>query len=180
MWNPPSDMLLYVEPQDIDRFKSAVVQAAANSAYIAPENLEYPGHTVGVGESRNFSPKPLAHPMLHILSSEEAAFKQWRDVFSLLYYRGIDAVNDMKNLEGLSKKGEVAHLGFYGQKGSLLNEWQAFTMRHILCVPSEGSFLLRLANFEKLLCLVSGVSILAPILPSQKLKPSLRRSLKRQ
>ena len=47
------NMLLYVEdqkrekePQDFDRFKSAVVQAAANSAYVTRENLEEPGHTV--------------------------------------------------------------------------------------------------------------------------------------
>ena len=37
------------EPQDFNRFDSAVVQAAANSAFATPENLEEPEHTVCVG-----------------------------------------------------------------------------------------------------------------------------------
>ena len=49
------NMLLYIEnqkrekePQDFERFKTAVVQAAVNSAFLAPETLEEPGHTVCV------------------------------------------------------------------------------------------------------------------------------------
>ena len=48
------------EPQDFDWFKSAVVEAAANSAYVALENLEEPRHTVCDGASRNFSARDLA------------------------------------------------------------------------------------------------------------------------
>ena len=79
-WIPLSEalhnMLLYVEDQkrekeqkDFERFKSAVVQAAANSAYVALENLEEPGHTVCVGAFGNFSARGLGHSTLHILSS---------------------------------------------------------------------------------------------------------------
>ena len=45
-------MLLYIEdqkwekePQDCERFKTAVVQAAVNSAFLAPELLEESGYT---------------------------------------------------------------------------------------------------------------------------------------
>ena len=75
-WIPLSEaldnMLLYVEdqkqekePQDFDRFKTAVVQAAANSAFVAPENLEEPGHTVCVGASHSRSARGLAHCIAH-------------------------------------------------------------------------------------------------------------------
>ena len=48
-------MLFYIEdqkrekePQDFEQFKTAIVQAAVNSAFLAPELLEEPGHTVYV------------------------------------------------------------------------------------------------------------------------------------
>ena len=43
------------EPQDFERLKTAVVQAAANSAFVAPKRLEAPGHTVCVGALRSRS-----------------------------------------------------------------------------------------------------------------------------
>ena len=56
------NMLLYVEdhkrekePQDFDPFKTAVVQAAANSVFASPEQLEEPGHTVCVAASHSRS-----------------------------------------------------------------------------------------------------------------------------
>ena len=71
------------------------------------------------------------------------------------------------------------HLGFYGRKCSLLNQWEASTMPHIVCVLLEGAFLLALVSFQRLLCSVDGVSLLTRILAKQKLKPSLKLSLKR-
>ena len=73
-WIPLSDaldnMLLYIEdhkrekePQDFERFKTAVVQVAVNSAFLAPEQLEEPGHTVCVGASHGRSAQGLAHSM---------------------------------------------------------------------------------------------------------------------
>ena len=50
----------------------------------------------------------------------------------------------------------------------------------LFTLASEGAFLLALVNFETLLSLVNGVSILTPILAKQKFKPSLKLSLKRQ
>ena len=117
-------MLLYVEdqtrakePQAFDRFQSAVVEAAAESAYVAAENVEEPGHTVCVGASRNFSVRRLAHCTLHIVSSSEAVFKQWRDVFSLTYYCGMKAVKGIKNLESRSKEDEKTRDGFKKLEG---------------------------------------------------------------
>ena len=60
-WIPLLDnMLLYgedqkreKEPHDFDRFKTAVVQAATKSAFVAPESLEEPGHRVCVGVSHS-------------------------------------------------------------------------------------------------------------------------------
>ena len=70
------NMLLYVEdqkqekePQGFKHFKCAVVQAAANSAYIAPKELEQPGDTVCVGAFRTFSGRGLVLWTLHILPS---------------------------------------------------------------------------------------------------------------
>ena len=71
-WIPLSEaldnMLLYVEdqkrekePQDFERFKTAVVQAAVNFAFLAPEQWEEPGHTVCVGASHRRSARGLAH-----------------------------------------------------------------------------------------------------------------------
>ena len=73
-WIPLSEalgnMLLYIEdqqrekePQDFERFKTAVVQAAVNSAFLAPESLEEPGHTVCVRVSPGGSARGLAHSM---------------------------------------------------------------------------------------------------------------------
>ena len=56
-WIPLSEalanMLLYIEDQkrekelqDFERLKTALVQAAVNSAFLAPESLGEPGHTV--------------------------------------------------------------------------------------------------------------------------------------
>ena len=63
-------MLLYIEdqkrekePQDFERFKTAVVQAAVNSALLAPESLEEPGHTVCVRASHGRNARGLAHSM---------------------------------------------------------------------------------------------------------------------
>ena len=51
--NKLDNMLLYIddqkrekEPQDFERFKIAVVQAAVNSVFLAPEALEEARHTV--------------------------------------------------------------------------------------------------------------------------------------
>ena len=64
------NMLLYIEdqkrekePQDLERFKTAVVQAAVNSAFLAPESLEDPGHTVCVRASHGRSARGLVHSM---------------------------------------------------------------------------------------------------------------------
>ena len=105
------------EAQSSDRFKFAVVQATANLAYFVPQSSEEPRHTACVGASRNFSARGLAHSTLHILSSWGAAFKRWRDIFSLTYYCGMDAVNGMKNLDSQSKKHEVTTNVFKKQDG---------------------------------------------------------------
>ena len=73
-WIPLSEaldnMLLYIEdqkrekePQDFERFKIAVVQAAVNSAFLAPEALEEAGHTVCIRVSHGYSARGLAHSM---------------------------------------------------------------------------------------------------------------------
>ena len=69
-WIPLSEaldnMLLYIEdgkrekePQDFERFNTAVVQAAVNSAFLAPESLEEPRHTVCVRVSHGYSARGL-------------------------------------------------------------------------------------------------------------------------
>ena len=74
MWVPLSEaldnMLLYIEdqkrekePQDFERLKNAVVQAAVNSAFLAPEALEEAGHTVCIHVSHGYSARGLAHSM---------------------------------------------------------------------------------------------------------------------
>ena len=71
-WIPLSEALdnmpLYVEnpkqekePQDFERFKTAVIQPAGNSAYLTPEQLEEPGHTVCGAASGSCSARGLAH-----------------------------------------------------------------------------------------------------------------------
>ena len=60
------------------------------------------------------------HSTLHILSSWEAAFKQWRDIFYLAYYRGMDVVNGMMNLESRSKKDEITRNAFKKLEGLYL------------------------------------------------------------
>ena len=73
-WIPLSEaldnMLLYIqdqkrekEPQGFERFKTAVVQAAVNSALLAPQSLEEPGHTVCVRVSHGRSARGFAHSM---------------------------------------------------------------------------------------------------------------------
>ena len=73
-WIPLSEaldnMLLYIEdqkrvkePQDFERFKIDVVQAAVNSALLAPEALEEAGHTVFIRVSHCYSARGLAHSM---------------------------------------------------------------------------------------------------------------------
>ena len=64
------NMLLYIEdqerdkePQDFERFKIAVVQAAVNSALFAHEVLEEAGHTVCIRVSHVHSVRGLAHSM---------------------------------------------------------------------------------------------------------------------
>ena len=60
IWIPLSEaldnMLLYIEdqnrekePQAFERFRTVVVQAAVHSAFLAPEQLEEPSHTVCIG-----------------------------------------------------------------------------------------------------------------------------------
>ena len=63
-------MLLYIEdqkrekePQDFERFKIAVVHAAVNSAFLAPEALEEVGHTVCIRLSHGYIAQGLAHSM---------------------------------------------------------------------------------------------------------------------
>ena len=63
-------MLFYIEdqerekePQDFERFKTAVVEAAINSAFLAPESLEEPGHKVCARASHSCSARGLAHSM---------------------------------------------------------------------------------------------------------------------
>ena len=74
MWIPLSEaldnMLFYIEdkkrekePQNFERFKTAVVQAAINSAFLAPESLEKLGHTVCVRASHSRSARGLVHSM---------------------------------------------------------------------------------------------------------------------
>ena len=73
-WIPLSkaldNMLLYIEdqkreqePQDFERFKVAVVQAAVNSTLLALEALEEAGHTVCLRVSHGYSARGLAHSM---------------------------------------------------------------------------------------------------------------------
>ena len=73
-WIPLSEaldnMLLYIEdqkrekePQDFERFKIAVVQAAINSAFLAAEALEEAGHTVCIRILHSYSARGLAHSM---------------------------------------------------------------------------------------------------------------------
>ena len=73
-WIPLSEaldnLLLYIEdkkrekePQDFERFKIAVVQAAVNSAFLAPQALEQAGHTVCIRVSHGYSARGLAHSM---------------------------------------------------------------------------------------------------------------------
>ena len=64
------NMLLYIEdqkrekePLDFGRFKIAVVQAAVNSAFLAPELLEEAGPTVCIRVSHGYSARGLAHSM---------------------------------------------------------------------------------------------------------------------
>ena len=73
-WVPLSEaldnMLLYIEdpkrekePQDFEWFKIDVVQAAVNSAFLAPEALEEAGHTACIRVSHSYSAQGLAHSM---------------------------------------------------------------------------------------------------------------------
>ena len=73
-WIPPSEaldnMLLYTEdqkrekePTDFKGFKIAVVQAAVNSAFLAPEALEEAGHRVCIRVSHGYSARGFAHSM---------------------------------------------------------------------------------------------------------------------
>ena len=73
-WIPLSEaldkMLLYIddqkrekEPQHFERFMTAVVQAAVNSAFLAPESFKVPGHTLCVRVSHGYSARGLAHSM---------------------------------------------------------------------------------------------------------------------
>ena len=64
------NMLLYIEdqkrekePEDFERSKIAVSQAAVNSAFLAPEVLEEAGHTVCVRVSHGYSAQGLPHSM---------------------------------------------------------------------------------------------------------------------
>ena len=63
-------MLLYIEdqkrekePQDLERFKIAVAQAAVNSVFLASEALEEAGHTVCIRVSDGYTARGLAHSM---------------------------------------------------------------------------------------------------------------------
>ena len=80
-WNPLSEVLhntiMYVgdhkrqeEPQDFSRFKTAVVQAAANSAFVAPGSSEEAGRTVCVSASPHRSVRGLALCTAHLFFLE--------------------------------------------------------------------------------------------------------------
>ena len=73
-WIPLSEaldsILLYIEdqkrkkkPRHFERFKIAVVQAAVNSAFLAPETVEEAGHTVCIRVLHGYSARGLAHSM---------------------------------------------------------------------------------------------------------------------
>ena len=69
------NMLLYVEDQkpekesqDFERLETAVVQAAANSAFVAPKQLQEIGPTVCVGASHSRSARGLAHSIARFSS----------------------------------------------------------------------------------------------------------------
>ena len=49
----------------LDRFKTAVVLAAASSVFVAPKNLEQPVNKVCLGASRNRSAQGVAHCTAH-------------------------------------------------------------------------------------------------------------------
>ena len=126
-WIPLSEalenMLLYIEdkkrekePQDFERFKIAVVQAADNSAFLAPEALEDAGHTVCIRVSHGYSARGLAHSMT-LFSLAGLTFKNWRDILSLAYYCGHEAVTGMKNLKTKSRKEEVRRNAFNKLEG---------------------------------------------------------------
>ena len=104
------------EPQDFERFKTAVVQAAVNPAFLAREWLEEPGHTVCVRASYRRSAPGLVHSMT-LFSLVRLTFKHWRDIFSLAYYRGRHAVTGMKNLESKSKREDVTRNAFKKLEG---------------------------------------------------------------
>ena len=62
------NILLYIENQkreeerqDIEPLKTAVVQAPVNSAFLAPELLEGPAHTVCVAASHGRIARGVAH-----------------------------------------------------------------------------------------------------------------------
>ena len=78
-WIPLSDtldnMLLYFEgqkwenePQDFERFKAAVVQAAVNSAFLVPERLENQG-TQYVCVLHTVTTREVWRPLWHGLPS---------------------------------------------------------------------------------------------------------------
>ena len=122
-WIPLSEALdnrlLYIEdqkrekkPQDFKRFKTAVVQAPVTSAFLAPELLEEPGHTICVRVSDGRSARGLAHSMTLF-----SLVGQRRDILSLAYYCGRDAVTGIRNLESKSKKEDVTRNAFKKLEG---------------------------------------------------------------
>ena len=53
----------------------------------------------------------------HCFPSQDSTFKNWRDIFSLAYYCGREAVTGMKNLENKSRKDEVTRNAFKKLEG---------------------------------------------------------------
>ena len=61
-------------------------------------------HTVAVREASRIP--------WHGVPSCDATFKHWRDIFTLAYYCGRDAVTGMKNLESTSNNKDVTRNAF--------------------------------------------------------------------
>ena len=53
----------------------------------------------------------------HCFPSQDSTFKNWRDIFSLAYYCGREAVTGMRNLENKSRKDEVTRNAFKKLEG---------------------------------------------------------------
>ena len=126
-WIPLSEvldnMLLYIEdqkqekePQDLERFKTAVVQAAVNSSFLAPEQLEAPGHTVCVGVSHSWDARGLPHSIARFaFVGRDIQALEGRLLHGILVRqrRG----DWYRNVEGRSRKEDVTRNAFQKPEG---------------------------------------------------------------